>query len=132
MINAAAVRSLMGEVLSEHGLLVQGFAHTYGIDVALLARDEELVRSWVADLPGEFLFEGGGGWSALNLCQNKDGSMWTGAQMTTETLFVLASALGMAKFLAPKEMWSSLPGGMPYVVFTLTGFPATADQTVEA
>jgi len=119
MINAEAVRALMGEVLSEHGALVQGFVHTYGIDVAKLERDRDLVRSWITELPAEFLEEVGGGWSALNLCQTNTGEAWTGAQMTTESLFVLAAGLGLAKHLLPKEMWGSLPGGMPYVVFTL-------------
>jgi hypothetical protein len=32
-----------------------------------------------------------------------------------EALFVLGIALNLAKYSAPREVWSSLPGRMPYI-----------------
>jgi hypothetical protein len=36
-----------------------------------------------------------------------------------EMLFCLGIGMGLAKWLLPKNMWSALPGGMPYVGITL-------------
>jgi hypothetical protein len=121
MIDATTVRELTGSVLSPDGTIVEGIVRNFGIDVPKLEKDRDLVRSWIAELPTEFLQEGGGGWSFLQLCATRDGELW-GEQSTAESLYVLAAALGLAKFLMPRDMWKLFPGGMPYMVFTLKGF----------
>jgi hypothetical protein len=39
---------------------------------------------------------------------------WTGEQRVTEALACLGEAVGVFKCLSPREMWSVLPGGVPY------------------
>ena len=36
--------------------------------------------------------------------------------MTVESLLCLGIGLDLAEWCLPKEMWSLMPGGMPYVV----------------
>lgn len=119
MIDAEAVRELLGSVISPEGDHVEGFINTFGVDKAKLEADRDTVRIWISHLPSEFLLEGGGGWTALNLQQTREGELWTGHQLMGESLYVLAAALGLAKPLFPRKLWQDLPGGMPYVVFTL-------------
>ena len=67
-------------------------------------------------LPSQFrLFtEGGaGGWSFLNAHEDKDGVQW-GEHKVIEVLVCLGIAVGHARFLLPRKMWSMAPGGMPY------------------
>ncbi len=119
MIDPEAVRELLSSVISPTGKIVEGFVNTFGVDVDKLEKDRDVVRGWITELPTEFLAESGGGWSALNLQQTKQGELWTGHQLMGESLYVLAASLGIAKVLLPREVWSALPGGMPYVAFTL-------------
>lgn len=53
------------------------------------------------------------GWSFLNMPFDKNGEQW-GEQLNAEQLVVLGTALGRVSCVLPREMWSVLPGGMPY------------------
>jgi len=75
---------------------------------------EELVRVIVKD---EFFDGHGGGWSISQLCESRDGTLWTGEHRTIEGFVCLSIAAGLARYCAPREVWTSLPGGLPYVVF---------------
>lgn len=75
---------------------------------------EELVRVIVKD---EFFEEGGGGWSISQLCEARDGTLWTGMHGTVEGFVCLSIAAGLAHYCAPRSAWAKLPGGLPYVVF---------------
>lgn len=66
----------------------------------------------------QFFQDSGGGWSFLNLCLDKDFHQW-GEHINCEQLCQLAIASGMGSWCMPRELWSDLPGGMPYVVFTI-------------
>lgn len=119
MIDPNAVTELLGSCLSENGAIVEGIVSNFGIDVEKAKKDEAVIKTWIADLPTEFLFEGGGGWSFLNLCQTKDGEQWTGLHRACEALYVLSRAIGCANILLPRSLWGALPGGVPYLAFTL-------------
>ena len=58
--------------------------------------------------------ENGGGWSFREACNDRNGVQWTGFQQRMEQLFQLGIGLGLAKCLLPRELWGTLPGGMPY------------------
>jgi hypothetical protein len=48
---------------------------------------------------------------------DKDGNQWTGLHLVMEQLFMLGLATDQANWCMPdREIWKSLPGGMPYVV----------------
>jgi hypothetical protein len=70
----------------------------------------------LGELDEKFFGDTGGGF--LELCQTKDGHQW-GEHRDMEALCVLAIAASLGQWCAPRELWSVLPGGMPYVVFNL-------------
>ena len=96
----------------------EGITLSVGFHPERLKSYREDVRTMLQCLPIEFQRtpEGEGGWSFLNACNDKDGKQWTGEQKIMEQLFLLGISLNLAQWLMPKEMWSALPGGVPYVV----------------
>jgi len=101
-------------------VIVEGIMQKFALHKMRLEGHRQDVIDMIGELPKEFLTgEGnGGGWSFLNLCMDKRGSQW-GEHPTMEALCVLAIGLGMGKWCLPREMWSVLPGSMPYVQFTV-------------
>lgn len=81
-----------------------------------LKKNESLIEEMLAELPNEFQKSGGGGWSFLNMCEDKNGNQWADLHQTMDELLALGIAIGKISFLMPREMWNVLPGGMPYLV----------------
>jgi len=54
--------------------------------------------------------------SFLNMCIDKNGNQWADLHRTMDELVALGIATGKLSFLIPREMWSILPGGMPYLI----------------
>ena len=83
---------------------------------------EAQIRTMLSDLPPEFRVEaegGGGGYSFLNGCTDRNGNQWTGLQMVVERLFLLGMGIGCVKSILPRDLWVVLPGGVPYYVVQL-------------
>jgi len=76
---------------------------------------DEIV-SFLDELPDKFKSSIGGGWSFVNACMDKHGNQW-GEHRNMEQLFALGIAIGKAKFMIPRRMWSIFPGGVPYVAY---------------
>ena len=74
------------------------------------------IEAMLDELPDEFKKSGGGGWSFLNACNDKHGNQWTGLHQRMEQLFQLGVGINKVQYQMPREMWSVLPGGMPYLV----------------
>lgn len=99
----------------------EGILNRYGFDPPKLEKHRAEVKQMLDNLPLPFHKPqskegGGGGWSFLNACQDANDVQWTGLHRTMEMLFALGGALGYVKYPLPRDMWSALPGGMPYVV----------------
>lgn len=117
---AEKVRELMIDCLhgkQEGALIIEGIIRKFAFSPEKIALHKEEIRSLLDDMPAEFHIATGGGWSFLNLCNDRHGEQWTGMHRTMEELVALGEAAGMAKFLMPRDMWSMFPGGMPYIVF---------------
>ncbi len=98
-------------------VLSSGIAVNVGFHPERLASHAETIKALIKEVVKEDFYEdAGGGYSFLHLPFDKDDEQW-GEQRNAEQLFLLAQALKLASFCVPKEMWSMLPGGMPYVVF---------------
>ena len=95
-------------------VIASGIVNNYGFDPERLGRHEVEIKSMLAQLPEQFHKGSGDGWSFLNACTNRDGEQWTGEHRTMEALFCLGLGIGAVKELLPREMWSVLPGGVPY------------------
>lgn len=81
-----------------------------------LERRRTEIEALLGELPIAFRADGGGGWSFLQACMDRHGMQWTGMHRVMEQLFALGLAIGKAEYLAPREVWNELPGGMPYLV----------------
>jgi len=94
----------------------EGIISIVGFHTSRLENHREDVKEMLDCLPNNFKAKGGGGWSFLNACDNQNGIQWTDLHQRMEQLFQLGIGLKLVKYLMPKEMWSALPGGMPYLV----------------
>lgn len=89
-----------------------------GFEPERLHAHEAEIRSFVDEMAPQFFLDSGGGWTFLNLAVDRRGEQWTDLHQRMEQLVQLAIASGMGSFCIPREFWSSMPGGMPYVVFS--------------
>lgn len=72
------------------------------------------VESMLSQLEDSFFETSGGGMSLMSMPFTKDGVQW-GEQWQADLLYTLAAGLGLAWFTLPRDLWSRLPGGMPYI-----------------
>ena len=106
-----------GEDTTNH-VAVEGVVRNIGFHPERLESHRAEIETMLAELPDEFKEDGGGGMSFLQACNDKHGNQWTGFHQRMEQLFQLGGGIGKVKSLVPREMWPSLPGGMPYYVIT--------------
>ena len=92
---------------------VEGIVQTFGFHPGRLAAHRDDIKSMLEELPEPFQAKGGGGWSFLNACMTKDDVQW-GEQRNVEQLLVLGIGSKLATILLPRDLWSVLPGGVPY------------------
>ena len=93
-----------------------GITTNVGFHPERVAGYKDEIAEMLNELPDEFQEAGGGGMSFLNACNDKHGEQWTSFHQTMEQLFQLGQAVGKVTCTMPREMWSVLPGGMPYYV----------------
>lgn len=96
-------------------VVVPGITRTFGFHPGRLEATREKVRGWLDALPETFKQNSGGGYTFLAACEDKEGNQW-GEHQNMEQLFCLGIGLKLAEYCAPREVWSVLPGGMPYIV----------------
>jgi len=97
-------------------LPIEGIMGTYDFRKNKIDEHAKDIANMLKELPLEFQKHGGGGMSFLNACNNNAGEQWTGLHRRMEELFVLGIAANKVKSVMPRELWSALPGGMPYYV----------------
>lgn len=85
-------------------------------DSAKVEEYGEVIAALLLGLPWQFMESGGGGWSFLNACMDRNDNQWTGLHLTMGKLFALGQAAGVVTCQMPREAWGLLPGGMPYYV----------------
>lgn len=96
--------------------IAEGITSNFGFHKERLKSHKEDISAMLLQLPLPFQKNGGGGggWTFLNACDNAKGEQWTGLHSIMEQLFSLGQACGKVECLIPRDMWSVLPGGMPY------------------
>lgn len=101
-------------------VLVKGVASNFGFHPGRLGANKQAIRELLLQIPEAFFVVsegGGGGWSFMNLCIDRDGNHWA-EHRTMDELVCLGIGAGMAKFcIEDREVWKALPGGVPYVAF---------------
>lgn len=97
-------------------VIVEGVINKFGFHPQRLEATRDKVIGWLKQLPLQFREDGpigGGGWSFLQACMTADGNQW-GEHMNMEQLFCLGMGLKLVKCGLPRDVWKTLPGGMPY------------------
>jgi len=110
---------------TEGYIKAEGIMRQVGFHPGRLESHKADITDMLLDLPGEFMATGGGGMSFLNACMDKHGEQWTGLHLKMEELFLLGMAVGVVICLMPRDMWTILPGSMPYYVVQDTGLCQT-------
>jgi len=104
-----------GEDTSKY-VKAEGITSNVGFHPGRLEGHKAEIEAMLDELPDEFKKSGGGGWSFLNACNDKHGNQWTDLHLRMEQLFQLGIGIGKVQCQMSREMWSILPGGMPYYV----------------
>jgi hypothetical protein len=105
-----------GGAVPADAVFVDGIITRFGFNAQRLEQHREEISAMLLNLPDPFMRSKGGGWSFLQACADRSGEQWTGLHQTMDQLFTLGIAIGKVAYLLPREMWSSLPGQMPYLV----------------
>lgn len=95
-------------------VFVKGVINDFGFHKQRLEEKRADIASMLDQLDDSFKTDSGGGMTFLNACMTKSGVQW-GEHPSMEMLFVLGIGLGLCNFPLPRELWSALYGGMPYV-----------------
>lgn len=99
-----------GEDTTEHKI-GEGVRLRAGFHPGRLDEKKEDILTLCKQLPTQFIEEGG--WSFLNACITNEGIQW-GEHSDVDNLLAIGTAAGCLEYLMPRELWQSLPGGMPY------------------
>ncbi|MCF0074012.1 hypothetical protein LZD49_26255 [Dyadobacter sp. CY261] len=122
ILNADKVNEVFKSCLFQDGEGTDNYIVGYGVNIKVgfhpdrLLAQAKTIDAMLSELPDTFKRSGGGGMSFMNMCESKEGNLWTGAHRTMDQLVCLGSAIGKVSFPMPREMWSYLPGGMPYIL----------------
>ena len=103
-----------GEDTSNH-IKVEAVKLKLGLNPERVEKHKAEIEAMLNQLPKEFKKEIGGGYSFLNACLTGEGEQW-GEHSNIEELVCLGLAINKVQFSLPKDMWSIMPGGMPYFV----------------
>ena len=118
-LNSENVQAVFTECLFKEGedtsnaIIVEGIVNNFGFHPERIKEHKDDISSMLNELPEQFQKDSGGGWSFLNACMTKRDVQW-GEHQNMEQLFTLGMACKKVKSLMPRNMWSALPGGMPY------------------
>lgn len=100
-------------------VIVEGVLGPMGFHPERLETHREEITGWLQALPVLFRsaeLGGGGGWSFLNVCQDRNDVQWTGLHMAMNALLCMGIGLDLCAWVMPRDFWHVFPGGMPYVV----------------
>ena len=121
-LTAENVNSIFMDCLFKEGeptenlVKAEGVISTFGFHPGRIKKHTKEIYDMLKQLHKEFQKDSGGGMSFLNACNDKDGNQWTGLHQDMEQLVVLGIAINKVRYCLPRELWSSLPGSMPYFV----------------
>lgn len=108
---------------ASRAIVIKGIVREFYFDRTRLADQRPVIKELLTGLPKEFYKDAGGGWTFLNLCVDAEGTQWA-EQPTAEALVAMGLATDLVSFQLPREFWSSLPGGVPYLMINLPSAPS--------
>jgi hypothetical protein len=108
---------------ASHYIKASGILHDYGFHPNRLDANKWKVRELLSQLPTSFMCDKGGGASFLDACMTNEDNQW-GQHPDIEYLVCLGIALRLVIYCMDRQLWSSMPGGVPYFTVYLDGVPA--------
>lgn len=93
----------LGKDTSGERIEVDGIIGNYGLRKDVLEKYKDEIYEMLLELPIEFQIRGGGGWSFLNMCNDKNGEQWTGFHQRMEQLLCLGIGIGKVQYLMQKS-----------------------------
>ena len=101
--------------IPEDAILVDGITNKFGFHPNRILQHKNEIIALLNELPENFHVNKGGGWSFLNACIDKDGNQW-GEHRNIEQLVCLGIGIKRVSYNLPRELWSALPGSLPYFI----------------
>ena len=120
-LNSETVREIFLDCLFKenenryNAIMAAGITFSVGFNPIRLNKHKEDIVQLLDNLKDEFKQDLGGGYSFLEACCDKYGNHW-GEHRNVEELFLLGIAIDKVEYLLPRELWMTLPGGVPYLV----------------
>lgn len=102
-------------------IVVEGILNKFGFNKERIELSRKEISEMLDQLPDQFYEDTGGGWTFLNMVNDKNGEQWTSYHKVMDELMVLGMAINRIKYLLPRSAWGALPGGMPYFVISPRG-----------
>ena len=106
------VRPMSKAILEHEPLIVEGYVHRFEFDRHMLNKERKHIEEMLAELPEEFKR----GNSFMEMYHKRNGEQWTGVMKPMEDLMALGIAVGKISYMQPRDIWWSLPGGMPNLI----------------
>lgn len=120
-------RCYRDETVKTGTVQVSGFLLRHTFSIRRLYEYRESIIRMLLSLPAGFREDVGGGGSVGHMVLRGDGKMWAADMATIEKLVALAIASHLMEFCSPRETWSRLPQGLPYVRIKITRFGVTVN-----
>ncbi|MGZ3773013.1 MAG: hypothetical protein ACXVCY_04505 [Pseudobdellovibrionaceae bacterium] len=119
-------------VVSHGGKLIQGYTVDVMVDTECVSKYKSELINLISQVDKKFLVDStepeAGGYTMLGLTRNALGEEWFDYP-TAERFVIICMAIGKAKYCFPRERWSELLGGVPYVVFNGDGIFSDDDSS---
>lgn len=125
-IDPNRVVEILTDCLEESAAPIEAVMASYALSPAKLEKHRPEIEQMLGLLDDSFMDDAGGGMSFLNVCEDRQGNLWTGLHSTCEQLLALGQGLGLVTYPFAREMWDILPGSMPYVLVARSKFRVAA------
>lgn len=96
-------------------VMVAGIIKSVGFHPERLNANKEKIIDFLNQLDDNFKESCGGGYTFLSVPFDKNNVQW-GEHINAEELCLLGMGIKKMGFLFPRELWTALPGGVPYLV----------------
>lgn len=119
-LTSSRVESIFIDCLFNEGEDTGNHIDAYGVKLmvgfnpVMIEKHKPEIEAMLKELPDEFKQTIGGGSSFLVACLNNKDEQWADSHTSIDQLLCLGIATQLVDFNAPRNLWRSLPGGMPY------------------
>ena len=121
LINPNRIHEIFLDCLFKEGEDHSQYISASGLTISVDFHPERIekysdeIHNILLNLPKEFQEDEGGGYTFLNMVLDKENNHCM-EQSTAQELLLLSMGSGWADNLLPREVWSALPGGVPYII----------------